>query len=39
MQYKQHISGSFPNLNNMYGSSRNSNFVIQELIIAFFVFF
>ena len=33
MQNKKHISGSFPSLNNMYGSSRNSSFIIQELII------
>jgi hypothetical protein len=39
MQYKQHVCESFYSLNNMYGSGRNSNFVIQELIIAFFVFF
>jgi hypothetical protein len=28
-----YMSGSFPNLNNMYGSGRNSSFVIQELIM------
>ena len=27
------MSGSFPSLNNMYGSGRNSSFVIQELNI------
>ena len=26
-------SGSFPNLNNMFSSDRNSSFVIQELIM------
>jgi hypothetical protein len=26
---KQHIYGSFPSLNNMYGSGGNSSFVIQ----------
>ena len=29
MQWKQHICGSFPKLNIIYGSSRNSSFVIQ----------
>ena len=33
---KQHICGCFPNLNNMYGSSGNSSFVIQELIMQYF---
>ena len=36
MQNKQHISGSFPSLNNMYGSDGNSSFDIQELIIQHF---
>ena len=36
MQNKQHICGSFPSLNNMYGSGENSRFVIQELIMQHF---
>ena len=39
MQYKHHICGSFPSLNNMYGSSWNSSFVIQELIVQHFFCF
>ena len=38
MQYKQHICRSFPSINNMYGFSRNSSFVTQELIIPFLYF-
>ena len=39
MQNKQHICGSLPCLNNIYGSGRNSSFVIQELIMQdFYVF-
>ena len=36
---KQHICGSFPRLNNMYGSGRNSSFVIQDLIMLHFYVF
>ena len=39
MQYKQHICESFPSLNNMYGSSGKSSFVIQELIMQHFYVF
>jgi hypothetical protein len=28
-----YMSGSFPSLNNMYGSSGNSSFVMQKLIM------
>ena len=28
-----YMSGSFPSLSNMYGSGRNSSFVIQKLIM------
>ena len=39
MQCKQHICGSFPNVNIIYSSSRNSSFVMQELIMQdFYVF-
>ena len=39
MQNKQHICGSFPSINIMYGSGRNLGFVIQELIMQkFYVF-
>ena len=38
MQNK-HICGSFPRLNNMYGSGGNSSFVIQELIMQHFYVF
>ena len=35
-----YVSGSFPSLNiNMFGSGRNSSFVIQELIMLPFMFF
>ena len=36
---KQHICGSFPSLNNMYGSGGNSSFVIQQLIMSHFCVF
>ena len=39
MQSRQHICGGFPSLNNMYGSSGNSSFVIQELIMQLFCVF
>jgi hypothetical protein len=32
------MSGSFPNLNIIYGSGWNSSFVIQELIMKDFMF-
>ena len=39
MQNKQHICESFPSLNNMYDSGRNSSFIIQELIMQHFCIF
>ena len=36
MQSKQHICGGFPSLNIIYGSGRNSSFVIQKLIMQHF---
>ena len=33
------MCGSFPSLNNMYGSGRNLSFVIHELIIQYFYVF
>ena len=34
-----YMSESFSNLNIIYGSGRNSSFVIQDVIISFFTFF
>ena len=39
MQNKQHISESFPSLNIIFGSSKNSSFVIQERIMQHFYVF
>ena len=39
MQNKQHISGSFSSLNIICGSSKNSSFVIHELIMQHFYVF
>ena len=39
MQNKQHISESFPSLNNMYGFGWNSSFVIQKLMMQHFYVF